>query len=392
MSESAKPVKIVRIIARLNVGGPAIHVTLLTARLGPPEFSSLLVAGTVPPGEGDMGYYAARHGVEPAILPGLSREVSPLADLKVLWQLVRLLRRERPDIVHTHTAKAGFVGRLAARLAGVPVIVHTFHGHVLSGYFGRRKEALFRRLEQFCARRSTCLLTVSEQVRSELLAKGVGTPEQHRVMELGLDLAPFAAAARRGGALRDELGLDRDTPLIGFCGRLVPIKNPALMLRAFARLRADLPTAHLAVVGDGELRGELEALAAELGVSDSVHFVGWRDELPPLVADLDVMALSSLNEGTPVALIEAAAAGVPAVATRVGGVGDLVDQSTGWLVPSGDEAALAGALAAALSHRDEADARGRAARERALERFSIDRLVTDLAALYRELLDRRRRG
>ncbi len=382
-----RPIRVVRVIARLNVGGPAIHVSLLSERLGPPEWSTLLVAGRVPASEGDMSYVAAEHGVTPHYLPAMSREVSPLDDLKAVWQLYRLLRRERPDVVHTHTAKAGFIGRVAARLARVPVIVHTFHGHVLRGYFGPRKEALYRWLERRCARFTDAVLAVSAQVRADLLELGITTPEKLRVVELGLELGRFAATPRSGGALRAELGLAADTPLLGTCGRLVPIKNQALFLEAAAALRATWPTAHFVLIGDGELRGELAAQVAALGLGDAVTILGWRQDTAPLLADLDLFVLTSDNEGTPVTILEACAAGTPVVSTAVGGVGDiLTDGATGWLVPPRDAAALTAALEAALSDREEARRRAAAAQAAVLQRFDIGRLAEDLKALYKGLL------
>lgn len=388
MSDPARPIKIVRIIARLNVGGPAMHVTLLTRYLGPPEFESHLVAGRVPDNEGDMAYYAERHGVEPAYLETMSREISPRSDLRTLVELYRLLRRIRPDIVHTHTAKAGLVGRVAAWMARVPVIVHTFHGHVLRGYFSPRKEQLFRKLERGVARVSSVLLAVSEQVRQDLIELAVAPPDKIRVMELGLELQRFADAPR-AGMLRAELGLGHEVPLFGFCGRLTAIKNPDLLLRAFALARAECPALHLAILGDGEERGPMEQQVAELGLGGYVHFLGFRSDLPPLVADLDALVLTSDNEGTPVAVIEAAAAGVPAICTAVGGVPDIVaDGETGWLAPAGDAQAVAAACTAAARAPDERRRRGQAAQATVLARFSEHRLARDMAALYHELLDR----
>lgn len=390
--DTARPIKVARVIARLNVGGPAQHVALLTHRLGPPEFASLLISGRVPVTEGDMAYYAESLGVQPIYVEAMSRELSPLADLKALWSLYRLFRRERPDVVHTHTAKAGFVGRAAAWLAGVPVIVHTFHGHVLRGYFGSLKTNVFRLLERTCAALSTCVLTVSELNRRELLELGVTRPDKMRVVELGLDLQRFADAPRFGGAIRDGLGLSPETPLIGFCGRLVPIKQPDLFLTAAHLVRRERPDAQFVILGDGELREAMEAKTAELGETAGIHFLGWQQDTPPLLADLSLLVLTSANEGTPVAAIEAGAAGVPTVSTAVGGVPDVVrDGETGWLVPDGDPEAVAEAILAALADPEETERRGRTAQAEFLTRFSVDRLAADTAALYRELLAARKR-
>lgn len=380
------PIKVVNIVTRLNIGGPAVHVSLLTQQLGLPEFTSSLVAGQLAAGEGDMAYYATDHGVTPIMIPTLCREVAPLNDLMSVVALFRLLRRERPQIVHTHTAKAGFTGRIAARLARVPIIIHTVHGHVLEGYFGRLKSYCFLLLERGCARLTTRLLAVSEAIRQDLIAYRIAPAERIQTMELGLELDVWAQAGRRNGALRRHLGLGSNVPLLGFCGRLVAIKNPSLLLAAFERVQSVHRTAHLCLIGDGDLRASLEAEVAERGLRQ-VHFLGWQQSLPDLIADLDLLVLTSNNEGTPVAIIEAAAAGVPAVATQVGGVPDvIVDGETGWLVPPHDEQALAAALLEALTEPTELERRGQQAQERVLARFSVDRLRRDITQLYRELL------
>lgn len=393
---STQPIKIVRIIARLNVGGPAIHVSLLTSRLGPPEFESVLVAGRVSEQEGDMGYLAECYGVKPIFLETMSREISLLADLKTLLELIRLIRRERPDVVHTHTAKAGLVGRVAAWLTRTPVIIHTLHGHVLRGYFSPRKEAVFRALERFCARLSDRVLTVSAEVRRELLGMRIAPPSKLQVCELGLDLQRFADTPRHGGVLRKELGLARHVPLFGTCGRLTAIKNQEMFLEAAAKLRSNVPEAHFVLIGGGELQDALKATATRLWIADCVHFLGWRTELAPLFADLDLFVLTSVNEGTPVTIIEAAATGVPVLSTAVGGVPDLViDGETGWLVPSEDVDALAAAMAKAATDFEAAERLARRQQAAILARFAIDRLVDDLSALYKQLVaekGRRRRS
>ncbi|MEP7290502.1 MAG: glycosyltransferase family 4 protein [Chloroflexota bacterium] len=383
-----RPIRILRIIARLNVGGPAIHVTLLTEKLSAPEYESTLVCGTISADEGDMRYYAEAHGVEPLIVPELGRTLHPLRDLVTIWTVYRLIRKLKPDIVHTHTAKAGFVGRIAARLAGVPVIVHTFHGHVFQGYFSPTMTRIFLILERLTASMSDTVITLTEGLRRELADEYRVTDKARiTVLPLGLDLAPFAAAERKNGAFRREYSIPADAPLVGIVGRLVPVKNHALFLEAAAKVRAQMPVARFVIIGDGELRGEIERRVDILGLRDAVIFTDWLRELVPAYADLDVNVISSLNEGTPVSVIESLAAGCPVVTTAVGGLPDLLDQGVlGVLVPSGDADALANAIIDVLN--DPPDAKQ--AQALMVERYSIERLVRDLDALYRRLLGKKR--
>ena len=388
-----EPIRILRIIARLNVGGPAIHVALLTEKFGAPDYASTLVCGNIDANEGDMSYYAEAHGVHPLIVPELGRSLQPFRDLITIWTLYRLIRRLRPDIVHTHTAKAGFVGRIAAWLAGVPVIVHTFHGHVFRGYFSPTMTRLFLLLERMTARMSSTVITLTEGLRRELAEEYHITSASHiTVLPLGLDLAPFAANVRKSALDRSRgtpVSDPSSAPRIGIVGRLVPVKNHTLFLQAAALVREEFPNAHFVIVGDGELRSSLEAQAASLNLSEAVTFTGWLRELAPVYATLDVNVISSLNEGTPVSVIESLAAGCPVVATAVGGLPDLLDHGQlGALVPSGDARALADAIITALRNPPD----GQRARALMLERYSIDRLVSDLDRLYRELLAQKKRS
>jgi glycosyltransferase involved in cell wall biosynthesis len=384
-------IRVLRIIARLNVGGPAIHASLLTDRLDPSRYESTLAAGAVEPTEGD--YLALQGRTLPRLVEvgGLGREIRGAQDLAALAALVRLVRRLRPHIVHTHTAKAGTLGRLAAWLCRVPVVVHTYHGHVLRGYFSPAKTRAFAAIERALARVTDALVAVSPRVRQELLELGIGRADRFEVVPLGLDLEPFASAERRRGELRRELGLDAATPLAGIVARLVPIKAHEILLAA-ARLLADRPAPpRVVIAGDGERRAELEALAAADGLRGRVHFLGWRADLPRIYADLDVVVLCSRNEGSPVALIEAMAAGRPVVATRVGGVPDVViDGESGLLVPEDDAPALAQAIARVLDEGELARRLGAAGRRQALERFGAGRLVRDIDALYARLLTEKR--
>lgn len=385
---STRPIRIMRIIARLNVGGPAIHVTLLSERLGPPEFESTLVCGHIGEHEGDMAYLAETRGITPVYLPELGRELSPLRDLATLVKLWRLMRQYRPDVVHTHTAKAGFVGRLAAWLADVPVRVHTFHGHVFHGYFGRLKTTLFLWLERLTARLSDRLITISPGLIDELANQyRIAPTEKFTNIPLGLELQPFADTPRRAGACRARFGIPPDAPLIGIVGRIVPIKNHALFLQMAQRVHQQHPDAYFLIVGDGELRAEVKAQAAQLGLGDRVVFTGFLQDLKPVYSDLDVLVISSDNEGTPVSIIEALAAGVPVVSTAVGGVPDLLHGGDyGRIVPPGDPDALAEAVRAALV--DNA-ANTNDIQAATLAQYDISRLADDLAALYRDLLARK---
>ena len=379
-----RPIRVMRIIARLNVGGPALHVTLLTERLGPPDFESTLVCGRIGPGEGDMAYLAEERGISPVIVPELGRALHPLRDLVTLFKLWRLMRRLKPDVVHTHTAKAGFVGRWAAWLARVPVRVHTFHGHVFHGYFGPARTRLFLALERLTARLTDRLITISPALRDELAGVyHIAPAEKFAVVPLGLELAPYTAAPRRAGTLRAAHMIPPDAPLIGIVGRIVPIKNHALFLEMASRVLQFQPDAYFLIVGDGEDRAAVEARADRLGLRTRAVFTGWVKDLAPVFSDLDLLVLSSDNEGTPTAIMQALAAGVPVVSTAVGGVPDLLREGAwGRLVPPGDADRLTEAVLAALRH----PAPDPSIREAVLAEYDAGRLADALAALYRALL------
>ena len=387
------PVRVLRIIARLNVGGPAHHVTVLSANLDPDRYTTVLLTGATGPGESSFEHMALARGVHPHRVPGLGPAVRPLDDLRALAALVRHVRRFRPDVVHTHTAKAGMLGRLAARIAlgRRPVVVHTYHGHVLRGYFSPGVTAAYRAIERGLALLTTRLVGVSAATVDELVALRIAPRERFAVVPIGLDLTPFLAVRSDSAGLRADLGAGPDTLVATFTGRLVPIKRVDLLIDAVAGARAQGADVRLVVAGDGELRAALEAQAAPLG--DAVRFLGVRDDLPALAAGTDLAVLASDNEGTPVALVEAAAAGVPALATDVGGTGDIVrDGETGMLVPPGDVGALTAALVAAAADRAALARLGAAAREHVTARYAATRLVRDVDALYTQLLAERVRA
>ena len=389
------PIRVLRIIARLNVGGPALHVSYLTRGLDDRGYETTLVAGQVGPEEGSMDYVARELGVQPVFVSALQREIAAGHDFVAVRQLRDLIRDLRPDIVHTHTAKAGAVGRLAAiaaRLDRPPVIVHTFHGHVLRGYFGPVRTEMFRRVEQALALRTDKLIAVSPEVRDELVALGVAPAEKFEVIRLGLDLAGRAIAGPGAAdAERKDLGVPEGRFLIGWFGRMTEIKRVDNLLEAFVRVRQNGIDADLVLAGDGPLRRSLIEQAEQLGIADRTHFLGMRENVASLYAACDVVALTSANEGTPVSLIEALAAGTPVVSTDVGGVRDVVDADrTGLLVPFGDVEAFAGALTTIAEDGALRRSLAGAGRDEVLRDYSVERLLDDVDGLYRRLIDAKR--
>ncbi|HEX2042290.1 MAG TPA: glycosyltransferase [Acidimicrobiales bacterium] len=370
--------RVMRLITRMNIGGPARHALLLTRGLEP-HYQTILAAGKPAPTEGEL-----TDPEVPVVRVPLVRPLQPAADAHAVATVRRLLAERRPALIHTHMAKAGAVGRLAAwSTRPRPRTVHTFHGHVLDGYFGPRARRAIIETERMLARRTDALVAVSPEIRDEVLAAGIGRPSQFHVIPVGLDLEAFLAVDQPSGRLRARLGLSTTTPLVGVIGRLVPIKDHATLLNAMSRL----PEAHLAVIGDGELRATLEQRARELRLARRVHFTGWWEDMPSAVADLDVVALPSRNEGTPVALIEASAAARPVVATDVGGVRTVVvPGTTGLLAAPGDSAQLADSLRQLLNDPAAQRRMGEAGREHVWRRFGHDRLLREVGELYADLL------
>ena len=384
-------IRVLRVIARMNMGGPAYHVGLLGGRLDPDRYDTLLISGRVGPGEGSLEYIADHYGARLRRLDALSPIVHPRSDVLALRTLVQIVREFQPDIVHTHTSKAGVLGRVAARaLRRRPIVVHTYHGHVLEGYFGTARSATYRNLERALARSSDCLIGVSRATVDDLVRLRVAPADRFRVIPIGLELDAFRDAEPDAGRdFRAALGASRDEVVATCVGRLVPIKRLQLAIGAVARARGAGARLRLAVVGDGESRSELEAFASARGLGGAVTFTGYRRDLPAVVAGSDLAILSSDNEGTPVALIEAAAGGRPSVATSVGGVPEVVAPGTGLLVPRGDERAMAEALARLVADPSGRAAMGHAAASHVLHRFSAARLLESIDALYRELVQRR---
>jgi glycosyltransferase involved in cell wall biosynthesis len=373
-----RPIRVMRVIARMNVGGPAWQVSVLTRGLQPPDFNTHLVCGRVADDEAD--FIELRDPALPCTyVDGLGRSVKPLDDLRAFITLVRMMRREKPDIVHTHTAKAGVLGRLAAVVARVPYRVHTFHGHVLHGYFSPRVTKAIIVIERLLARRTKVLVAVGSKVRDDLLDANIGRPEQYRIVPPGVEIS---ASYTRAEA-RQTFDLPLDTPIILFVGRLTRIKRPDRLIEAMALVLNQRPDAILTIAGEGDLLDDTKQLAEPLG--DSVRFLGWQSDLSKVYPLADLVVLTSDNEGMPVTLIEASMLGIPSVTTDVGSAREVVlDGKTGCVV-SADSRAVAASLLDLLSDPQRLVQFGLAARRHAEEKFGTSRLVGDYASIYRDL-------
>jgi glycosyltransferase involved in cell wall biosynthesis len=391
----ASPIRIARVIARLNIGGPAIQAITLTKALRRRGFETTLIRGREGPAEGNMDALAASLGVTSVLVDSMYRDPSH-QDLRTLWSLIMLLRRERPAVVHTHAAKAGTLGRLATVLAfplpsGRPALVHTYHGHSLNGYFSRRTTRVYAAIERALGHVTDVLIAVSEQVADELAGFRVAPMDRFTVVPLGLDLRAFTIAPderqRRRSALRVQLGVADDVRLVTIVARLVAIKRVDRFLAIAQRLAATDQRLRFLIVGDGELGPSLRRSAATRALGeDRVTWTGFRDDIAEVCFASDVIVLTSDAEGTPVSLIEAQAAGTPVVCTRVGGAASVVrDGVTGFVVDRDDEAGFAAAVMRALDDPAVAAAARDGAAAVAVK-YSVQRLTDDLERIYRELV------
>jgi glycosyltransferase involved in cell wall biosynthesis len=392
-------VKTLRVIARLNVGGPARHVVLLDRGLRGRGYDTRLVHGSLAPYEASLEHLAVEAGLPTTRIRELGRRISPMSDVRAFVHLLRLVFREAPDVIHTHTAKAGTLGRLAAALFNLTrsrrrrcLVVHTFHGHVLTGYFGPAMNVAVRLVERTLARITDRVVTISPAQREDIVTRfRIAAAARTTVVPLGLDLDRLARLDPSAPHLRRQLGIPEQAFVVGYVGRFVAIKDLATLVHAFARVAAARTDAVLLLVGDGPLRPEIEGLVASLSLRDQVRLAGWIDDLAPLYATIDVCALSSLNEGTPVALIEAMAAARAVVATRVGGVADVVEhERTGLLVPPRSPDELADGILRLASDPGERSRMGAAGRDAVVAHFAPERLVNDIDQLYTSALTQKR--
>ncbi len=386
-------ISVIHIITRMDRGGSA-HNTFLTA-LGHDRkrFRVGLVCGRSVPLTAEE---AARMKVDLKLLsqagvrvfevPTLVREVRPILDAWAMLALWRLLRRERPGLVHTHTSKAGVVGRFAAWLARVPVVIHTPHGHIFYGYYGTVTSAIIRLLERLLAKITDRIVTLTDRGAQEHVQYKIAGAEKFATIHSGIDLIHFRSVQVNPAVKRKELGLPPEGPIIGTLGRLVPIKGQEWLLKAAPRVLAEFPQACFVIIGDGPMLGELRQLTSQLGIGLRVVFLGAREDVPECLAALDLFVLPSLNEGMGRALLEAMAVGCPVVATCVGGIPDIVaDGATGLLVPPRDDRALAEAILTLLRDRSRRAAYGEAARRHVDGRFDVKTMVRSIEWLYDEV-------
>jgi len=396
-----KKIKILRIIARLNIGGPAVHTIILTEGLDKSRFESLLVYGSTSKDEGDMLYYALEKNIKLILIPELKRELNFYNDIVAFNKISNIIKIEQPDIIHTHTAKAGTIGRLAGILYNLLhlskgkriKLIHTFHGHIFEGYFSKFKTTMFILIERFLAFFTCKIITVSESLKKELISLGISKETKIEVIPLGLELEDFLKILPRDNAVLN----------IGIVGRLVPIKNHHLFLEAAAKIIADNTQMQLRfkIIGDGELKKKLEEYCRKLNINEKVDFLGWQKDLVSIYSNLDVVALTSINEGTPVSLIEAMASGRVVVATDVGGVRDLLGGETdtkikpnanfrvlerGIIVKPQDAFSFAAALSYILQNNALRQGMGVYARDFVKDRFTKSRLIKDIENLYNSII------
>jgi len=388
--------KILRIINRFNLGGITYNVSYLSKYL-PPEYETLLIGGPEEDGEESSLYIPESLGLKPHIIQELRRSLNPLQDYYAYKKIKQIIKDFKPDIVHTHASKAGAIGRLAALSCKIPVIVHTFHGHVFHGYFSPLRTYFFKSIERFLAKKSTAIIAISEIQKKELTAiHGICEPDKVTVIPLGFDLQRFTQNKFNNRKyFREKYGIHHDEIAIGIIGRLAPIKNHILFIDAvaFVSMRSARKIKAV-IIGDGDIKNELTNYIEqkELTWSNAADknalfvFTSWIREIDVALAGLDLVCLSSKNEGTPVSLIEAQAAGKFIITTNVGGIQDILNSACGLLSEPLDQEAYKNNLLDAVNHFEKYSANAGAASEEVIHKFSYNRLCNDMALCYQSLL------
>lgn len=384
MTEKQHRTRLVRILTRMRIDGPTKQAVLLNKEFNKLGYKTWLVSGGGTEYEENVEQAFDLSDITTLVPQDLRFSMNPIRVIRALWELFIILRRLKPDIVHTHLTTGGILGRIAARLAGVPVVVHTLHVHPFRGYYDRTRTIGFILTERLGAYFSDSIITLTANLRNELADTYHITSKQRiSVLPLGLDLDIYAETPRKQGIFREQFGIPADAPLVGIVGRIIPVKNIALFLEIAKQLHTHNPQMRFVIVGDGTGRAEREAQAKELGLQDAVIFTSWINDMETVYSDLDVLVNTSHNEGTPIPIIEALAAGCPVVASNVGGITDLLaGGQLGKLIPTGNLSAFVEAIEHTINNPSD----GTEAQANMLRRYGIERLAQDLDSFYRGLL------
>jgi glycosyltransferase involved in cell wall biosynthesis len=386
--------RILRIHNRLIVGGPTLNVLYLTKYLAP-EFETLLIVGEKEKHEKDASYLAKQMGIETVSVPDMGRSLHPYMDYKAFRQVKKIIKKFRPDIVHTHAAKPGAVGRVAASTLKVPAIVHTYHGHVFHSYFGQLKTNFIINTERWLAKKTDAIIAISEQQKKELTEEfKIADQDKFKIIPLGFELNKFhEQQEQKRKKCREEFNLKDDEIAIGIIGRLVPVKNHELFLQGINYVSKNSSKKIRAfIIGDGETRKQLEEMAIKMGIisTSSLTLTSWRSDIDIINAGLDIVALTSLNEGTPVSLIEAQAANKPVVSTRVGGIQDVViENETALRSDVNDVPGFQKNLLALVENDELRNCLGKKGFNHVQQKYSVERLAADMASLYHRLLTKK---
>jgi len=383
-----KPIKVFRIFSRLNIGGPSQHVILLSDGL-PPIYETTLITGKVGSGEGNMSYLLdSKRNYRHIFISELGRELHPFKDILALWRIWRLLKKEKPDIIHTHTSKAGVLGRVAAMGAGVPIRVHTFHGHIFQNYYGKTKTFLIKLAEKILAYFTTHIVAISAKQREDLVNTfKITSKHKISVIPLGFDLRAYNKNDDTTKESRQKWDISKNKFCIGIVGRLVPIKNHTFFLRVARQLLNIRKDIQFFIIGDGPCYHSLYREAKEMNITKNVSFLGWQKDLTSIYPMLDIVCLTSQNEGTPVSLIEAQAFGIPVIATDVGGTSDIVfPEKNGFLISPNNDQDLKDKILFLLDRPSLRKEMGSFGKKFVLENFDKARLLSDVDHLYLKLL------
>ena len=389
-----KKIKVLRIINRFNIGGPTYNATFLTRFLSD-EFETILVGGLPEKDEADSLHILEEYGVEAIFLPEMKRKPSFISDRKAFLKLKKIIQEFKPDIVHTHAAKAGALGRKAAFDCKVPVVVHTFHGHVFHSYFGVLKTKLYKFIERRLASKSTGIITISESQKKEIV-EDHGITENHKtkVIPLGFDLSKFNSnLEEKRNVTRNRFELKDEEVAVAIIGRLAPVKNHSLFFEIVKLIHENTQKKPVFfVVGDGELRDYVEEQINELNaLGVDIRFTSWIKDIATFNAGMDIICLTSKNEGTPVSLIESQATNVPVITTDVGGVRDIISENvTGFIVPNNNARIFADRLIELIDNELLRKEMGIKGWPYVKDSFHYTRLVTDMEKYYKHLLSQRK--